>query len=80
MNKEIALKLLTVGLTERSLNKRLFAEQLASNGIFEEANGIVWYLNNKGGNSYELITSEYWLDREGIANPEFEAEYIVSEE
>ena len=70
MNKEIALKLLTVGLTERSLNKRLFAEQLASNGIFEEANGIVWYLNNKGGNSYELITSEYWLDREGIDNNE----------
>jgi hypothetical protein len=80
MNKEMALKLLTNGLTDRSLIKRLFAEQLASNETFEEANGIVWYLNNKGGNSYELITSEYWLDREDIANPEFEAEFVASEE
>lgn len=80
MNKEMALKLLTNGLTERSLIKRLFAEQLASNEAFEEANGIIWYLNKKGDNSYELITSEYWLDREDIANPEFEAEFVAAEE
>ncbi|WP_320815313.1 hypothetical protein [Flavobacterium sp.] len=80
MNKEIALKLLTNGLTERSLIKRLFAEQLASDEVFEEANGIVWYLNNMEGNSYELITSEYWLDREDIAASEFEGKYEVIEE
>ena len=80
MNKEIALKLLANGLSDRSLIKRLFAEQLASEDAFEEANSIIWYLNKKGENFYELITSEYWLDREDITNPEFEAEYIVSEE
>lgn len=80
MTKEIALRLLTEGLTERSLIKRLFAEQLSSNETFEEAEDIVWYLNKKSANSYELITSEYWLDREDIANPEFEAKYVVFEE
>jgi hypothetical protein len=80
MNKEIALKLLTNGLAERSLIKRLFADQLAGNDTFEEANGIVWYLNSKGEHSYDLITSEYWLGREDIASPEFEAEYVVSGE
>lgn len=76
MNKEIALKLLANGLSDRSLIKRLFAEQLVSEDAFEEANSIIWYLNIKGENSYELITSEYWLDREDIVTSEFEAEYI----
>lgn len=68
------------GLSERSLIKRLFNEQLSSAEKFEEAEDIIWYLNNKGANSYEIITSEYWLDREDIANPEFEASYSLMEE
>lgn len=80
ITKEVALRLLTNGLTERSLIKRLFAEQLSSDEKFEEAKDIIWYLNNKGGNAFEIITSEYWLDREDIANPEFEASYEVAEE
>lgn len=80
MTKEIALRLLAEGLSERSLIKRLFNEQLSSAEKFEEAEDIIWYLNNKGANSYEIITSEYWLDREDIANPEFEASYSLMEE
>lgn len=80
MNKEIALKLLANGLSDRSLIKRLFAEQLASEDIFEEANNIVWYLNNTEINAYELITSEYWLDREDIFASEFYAEYEPNED
>ena len=80
ITKEVVLRLLSNGLTDRSLIKRLFAEQLSSEEKFEEADNIIWYLNNLGRNAFEIITSEYWLDREDIAFSEFDASYEVAEE
>lgn len=80
ITKEIVLKSLVHGLTPSALLIRLFEEQLKSDAIFTEAEGILWDLKSTGTNSYQLTTSSYWLNKEDFASGEFEAEVLISEE
>ena len=80
ITKEIVLKSLVHGLTPSALLIRLFEEQLKSDTIFTEAEGILWDLKSTGTNSYQLTTSSYWLNKEDFALGEFEAEVFISEE
>ena len=80
ITKEIVLKSLVHGLTPSALLIRLFEEQLKSDTIFTEAEGILWDLKSTGTNSYQLTTSSYWLNKEDFASGEFEAEVFISEE
>ena len=74
LTKELALKALSISLSERSLINRLFKEQLEGNASFAEAEGIIWDLENKGNFGYLVITSEKWLTKEDFENWEFECE------
>ena len=80
ITKEIVLKSLMHGLTPSALLIRLFEEQLKSDTIFTEAEGILWDLKSTGTNSYQLTTSSYWLNKEDFALGEFEAEVFITEE
>lgn len=76
LTKEVALKSLAGGLSDRSLLNRLFSDQLAGKVPFPEAEGIVWELKSQGGSAYELITSEYWLSGEDLPGSDFESEVV----
>ena len=72
ITKELALKSLRIGLSESNLINRLFKEQLDGNTPFPEAEGILWYLQNKGNSQYIMTTSEKWLNKDDFENMEYE--------
>lgn len=80
ITKESILKVLDKTLAKNNVIKRLFSSSLAGEEAFEEAEDIVWKLNAKDGNSYELITSEYWISRDEFTEAEFDAEVVIYEE
>ena len=71
VTKEIIIRSLSDLLSEKSLLKRLFNEQLDSSKELKDANSIVWDLRLIGENKYRIITSDYWLNREDIEIEEF---------
>lgn len=80
ITKEIILKVLDKTLAKNNVIKRLFSSSLAGKEAFEEAEDIVWKLNAKDENSYELITSEYWMSRDEFTEAEFDVEVVIYEE
>ena len=73
VNKELVLKALRAGLSDKNLINRLFKEQMEGNAPFAEAEGIIWDLKNKGNGQYLMTTSEKWLTKEDIKSFEFES-------
>ena len=73
ITKELVLKALSVGLSEKNLIHRLFNEQLDGNVPFAEAEGIIWDLQDLGNAYYVMTTSEKWLTKADIKNMEFES-------
>ncbi len=71
VTKEIVLRTMSDLLSEKSLLKRLFDEQLDSSEELKDAKSIVWELDKTGENSYRLITSDYWINREDFEFQEF---------
>jgi hypothetical protein len=71
VTKEIVLRTLSDLLSEHSLLKRLFDEQLDSEKELKDAEGIIWELKSTEENSFQLITSEYWIKREDFTTDEF---------
>lgn len=80
IDREAVLKALNNGLTERSVLKRLFEEQLGSDEPFPDAEGILWELKNVSGDTYQIVTSEYWLNKDDFSTGEFEGEVREQEE
>lgn len=58
------LRILAAGMSDRSLVKRLFSDQLEGDR-FEEAKDILWQLNlvsrSETAVTYDIVSSEYWL-------------------
>lgn len=71
ITKEIVLRTLSDLLTEKSLLKRLFNEQLDSENELKDANSIIWDLKTMGENTYQLISSDYWINEEDFELDEF---------
>lgn len=80
ITKEVVLKSFSNGLADNNIIKRLFEEQMTSDTFFENAEYIVWELKDQGNHNYQMITSEYWINKEDILHPSFEGECLLSEE
>lgn len=78
LTKENVLKLLSNGLSDSNLIKRLFDNAMNENAPFPEAEDILWNLTTTDNVNYTLTTSEYWLSKEDIIASEFEG--ILEEE
>ena len=72
LSKENVLKLLSNGLSDSTLIKRLFDHAMNENTPFPEAEDILWDLSTSDNVNYTLTTSEYWLNKEDIIASEFE--------
>ncbi|RZK10858.1 MAG: hypothetical protein EOO46_09030 [Flavobacterium sp.] len=79
ITKEMALVLLKNGLSGSNLIKRMFEAQLNQEVHFNDAEGIVWYLESEDCVNYKLTTSEYWISREDIVASEFEGVFVEAE-
>jgi hypothetical protein len=72
INKEILLKAIAKGLSDRNLIVRLFEDQLKGEAKFNDADNIIWEMTDLGQNQYSFITSDNWISREDIVDGEFE--------
>ncbi|MBS9768258.1 MAG: hypothetical protein KGV44_12090 [Flavobacteriaceae bacterium] len=79
-NKEIIAKVIGGGLSDRSIIKRLFEEQLDGSVEFEDAHKFLWEIKTLADNQFEILTSKYWIEREDIASDEYEVEIKMFEE
>lgn len=61
-------------LSDSNLIKRLFGEKLNSDEPFEEADGIIWKMENDGEN-YKFYTSDYWISKQDFAFSEIETDF-----
>lgn len=77
---EILTKALSAGLSDRSIIKRLYEDQMEGIVDFGDAEKILWKFQDKGNNTFEIITSRYWIDKEDIESGEYEAEIKFFEE
>ncbi len=80
IDNEIILKSLVEGLKDNNLIKRLFEEQLNGNEAFGDANKSMWHVKNVNENTYQLVTSNYWIAREDFLKSEYETEIVFFEE
>ncbi|MBA6153998.1 hypothetical protein [Gelidibacter maritimus] len=80
VSKEVVLKVLDKTLANNNIIKRLYADQLEGKEAFDEAEDIVWELENTGENSYIMTTSEYWISRDEFKDAEFDATIAIYEE
>lgn len=80
LNKEVLTKALAQSLSESSIIQRLYEDQVMGLTDFGDAEKIIWLYNPKGENTYEIITSRYWIDKEDIENGEYEATITFFEE
>ncbi|HMR89095.1 MAG TPA: hypothetical protein PKD51_13120 [Saprospiraceae bacterium] len=80
VNNEILTKALSAGLSDRSIIKRLYEDQMEGLTDFGDADKILWRYQDKGNNTYEIITSRYWIDKEDIESGEYDAEIKFYEE
>jgi hypothetical protein len=71
ITKEIVLRTIGDLLSETSLLKRLYDEQLDSEKELKDADSIIWDLKPLGENNYQLITSDYWLNNEDFEKDEY---------
>ena len=72
LTKEYVLKLLSKGLSDGNLIKRLFDQAMNENAPFPEAEDVLWDLTTTNTLNYTILTSEYWLNKEDIIASEFE--------
>ena len=71
VTKEIVLRTISDLLSEKSLLKRLFDDQLDSEQELKDADGIIWELWPVGENVYRVLSSDYWLNKEDFALKEY---------
>lgn len=64
VTKEVVIRTMSDLLSQKSLLKRLFNEQLDASHELKDAESIIWELRSMGENNYQLISSDYWLNRE----------------
>ncbi len=74
VTNEIMTKALSESLSERSIIKRLYEDQMEGTTSFGDADKIIWLYNSKGDNTYDVITSRYWIEKADIENGEYETE------
>ncbi|WP_452227897.1 hypothetical protein [Lacinutrix sp. MEBiC02404] len=80
ITKEIVLKAFNASFSKNNVIKRLYINQILGKEEFDEAEHIIWSLQNKENTSYTLITSEYWISKDSFLEAEFEANVIEFEE
>lgn len=61
MDATLLLRCIAPLVDDHTLFKRLFKTQIDGDEAFEDATHIAWYIKDKGANTYELITSNYWI-------------------
>jgi hypothetical protein len=80
LSREDLIKLIAAGLKENHLIHRLFSNQIEGKEPFTDLDKIIWRIDKKDENHYEILTSKYWIENEDFNADEYEAEIHYFEE
>lgn len=79
LTKEIILRILNDGLSDRNIVKRLFEEQMKGNTEFPEAEHIIWDLQNPEKDRYRMTISGNLIKKDEVISSEWESEIAATE-
>ncbi len=74
LTKEIVLRLLNDGLSDRNIVKRLFEDQINGTVEFPEAENIIWDMQISESNHYKITTSGNLIKKDDVISSEWEVE------
>ncbi len=74
LTKDMVLRLLNDGLSDRNIVKRLFEKQMKGNTEFSEAENIIWDLQNQQKDHYKITTSGNLIKKDDVISSEWESE------
>ncbi len=80
VSKEFMLKALNSALSPSNIIRRLFEEPMTTETRFPDAESIIWQLNSTDNKEFELITSDYWINRDDLPTGDYEGEVLIAEE
>jgi len=80
ISKEHIIKAFDKTLYKGSVIKRLFSSHIAGEEAFDEAEAIIWSLEDQGDHHYKLVTSEYWMNKDDFTEAEFDVNVVDFEE
>lgn len=80
INKEVITKVLCQGLSDRNIINRLYPDQVSGKVAFADAEKIIWHIGEKENNTYEVITSNYWIAKDDVVYSEYDAELLLFHE
>lgn len=79
-NKEILAKVIAGGLKESNLVKRLYSDQLEGKVKFEDAHKFIWTVSSPEKNHYQVLTSDYWINKDDVTANEYDVNIMEFEE
>jgi len=74
IDEALVLRALADGISDRATIKRIFQDQMAGREEFDEAPDLIWYFDKTGEHTYQITTSDYWLDRSDFVEMDFIAD------
>jgi hypothetical protein len=80
VTKEIVLRLLNDGLSDRNIVKRLFEDQMMGRKEFPEAENIIWDLQNIENGHFKIVTSGNLIKKDEVISSEWESEIEATRE
>ena len=80
VTKEFMLKALNSALSPSNIIKRLFEEPMTTETRFPYAESIIWQLNSTDHRNFEILTSDYWINRDDLPTGDYEGEVLIAEE
>jgi hypothetical protein len=78
--KEILIKAIHEGLKASCLVERLYEDQLSGAVAFGDVEKIIWAYSKTAPNTYEVLTSKYFIDKSDFTKIEYDAEIKFYEE
>ena len=80
LTKEVLIKSLSHGLKENNLILRLFEDQINGSVAFTDAAKVIWYYRKLNDDTIDIITSNYWIDKDDFRIIEYEWDIVFHDE
>ncbi len=80
ITQEVLTKAIAHGLNDHNLLHRLFPKQISGEMSFTDLENVIWHIDKKEDNTFEVTTSKYWISKEDFRGFEYDCEIEFHEE
>jgi hypothetical protein len=79
IDEKLVLKCLAPIIDDHAIIKRLYKNQFLGEEEFQEATAIIWYFKTLKNDQYEIITSDYWINKNHFIASETDVNIEIEE-